>query len=1093
MIKISLWSTSPYIDLPYHWIGWIGWAILALCIIWVVRREILKKEPTQKNTRQIYLILYFVAMVSSFFIGLELPGGGMLPLPNVPREVSAPYVMVFSAIPWVLASGFLSPVLAAILALISGVISAFWGTHSLFTPLENVVISLMVSAALRQNYRTAFYKILRHPLGATLFVAIVSAPIYLYSTFFATNGLLAAKLDYAFTQSWSLVIVNGLELIIAGLLLEIFQITKSKYWVQYKTFQPSPSESGLQARMLYATLPLILILLISLAIADWTVAGNAAKKMVKNQLSTSANAAAENLPYFMETGQSLTLDLATSNLSSIDNAQLPLFLQNKILSVPYFRDLFVFDKGGFPVTGYPSTGEDQLQLTDEERAGIQLALNGVLVQNYLVPAKTGENSAQVTFIAAIPDEYGMANGVLLARTDLATNFFSQPAFAALGNIKTSGGEGVILDSQNRILYSTNSGTVLSTYSGVIPQTTGYYDETSSTGTRRLLYAVITSQDNWKVLLSLPATAAQETAFQIAIPLLALSLAVSIIVYFLLRLLMNKIAHSLISLADQADEIARGGLDMQIETPGVDEIGKLGSAFEQMRVSLKDRLDELDHLLKVSQGVASNLTMQGAARHILDATLVNGACSSRLVLRKESSDEEAWEIGEVFSTGSCAKDYEALDEVMVDLLREEKITIIPSKARIKSMGIPRGEKIPAAVAGIAIRDKKRVYGILWIAYEQTHRFQDSETRYLNTIAGEAVLAISNSSLYQQAEIGKKRLENVLASTTEPVLLFGEAQEIILANPAALAVPGLIGAGKDASLGEQLITSEVLSKFLKANLNSTEKPSELTLENGRTYNVSISTADIDPKRVGTVCVLQDISEYKALDKMKSEFVETVSHDLRSPLSLVKGYSTMLQMVGELNDQQKDYTGKIEKGLDTMNQMVDNLLDLGRIEAGIELQIETIKPYDLLDQVMSMLQPQATQKKMQLALIAPNTQEIEIEADRALLQQALFNLLDNAVKYSPLNSQVNLRLVDLGESVVFAIEDHGVGIAPLDLPYVFERFHKTGRKDGRNPKGTGLGLTIVKSIAERHKGRTWVESILGKGSTFSIEIPKHQSGKK
>ncbi len=154
--------------------------------------------------------------------------------------------------------------------------------------------------------------------------------------------------------------------------------------------------------------------------------------------------------------------------------------------------------------------------------------------------------------------------------------------------------------------------------------------------------------------------------------------------------MNKIAHSLISLADQADEIARGGLDMQIETPGVDEIGKLGSAFEQMRVSLKDRLDELDHLLKVSQGVASNLTMQGAARHILDATLVNGACSSRLVLRKESSDEDAWEIGEVFSAGACAKDYEALDEVMVDLLREEKITIVLQGENQKHGNSPRRE-------------------------------------------------------------------------------------------------------------------------------------------------------------------------------------------------------------------------------------------------------------------------------------------------------------------------------------------------------------------------------------------------------------------
>ncbi len=1093
MIKIGLWGALPFVDLPYHWIGWLGWILLAMTIGWSVRREIIKNESLPPYSRLIYVILFLLTLATSFFVGFALPGGEMLPLPNVPREISVPLVMVLSVIPWMLAGGLLNSVLAASLALVSGIISAFWSTHSLFTPLENMAIALMVSVALRQNYRTTFYRLLRHPIGAAVFVAAISTPIYLFSTFFATNGLLATKLDYAFTQSWSLVIVNGIELVIAGALLEIFKVIKSRFWIQLKVLRPSPAEVGLQARMFSSTLPLILILLITLTVADWTVAGNAAKKMVKNQLSTSADAAAENLPYFIEAGQSLALDLASSNLSSIETSQLASFLQNKILAVPYFRDLFVFDKGGHPVTGYPSNTIDQLQLTEEERAGIQLALNGVSMQNYLVPARTGTDSAQLTFIAAIPDEYGMANGVLLARTDLSTNFFMQPALAALERVKTRGGQGVILDSQNRILYSTESGSVLSTYSGVIPDATGYYDETSATGTRRLLYAVITSQNNWKVLLSLPATAAQEIALQIAIPLLAMSLAVAVIAYLLLRLLMNRIAHSLISLADQADEISRGELDLQIETSGVDEIGKLGSAFEQMRVSLKERLDELDHLLKVSQGVASNLTMEGAARHILNATLVNGACSSRLILRRESTDEESWQIGEIFSAGTCANEYDSLDEVMVELLREEKITIIPSKGRIKSMGIPRNEKIPSAIAGIAIRDEHTIYGVLWIAYEETHRFQDSETRYLNTIAGEAVLAISNSSLYRQAEIGKKRLENVLASTPEPVLLFGEDQLIILANPAALEIPGLIGNAKGSSGGERQITSELLSNFLKENKKRTEKNSELTLENGRTYYVNVSTADIDQKRIGTVCVLQDITEFRALDKMKSEFVQTVSHDLRSPLSLVKGYSTMLQMVGELNDQQKAYTGKIEKGLDTMNQMVDNLLDLSRIEAGIELQIETIKPYDLLEQVMAMLQPQATQKKIQLWITAVDAENIEIEADGALLQQALFNLLDNAVKYSPLNGQVYLRLVDNGESVIFAIQDHGMGIAPLDLPYVFERFHKSGRKDGHTRQGTGLGLTIVKSIAERHKGKTWVESILGKGSTFYIEIPKRQSRKK
>jgi len=270
MIKIGLWGTMPYIDLPYHWLGWLGWVLLALPLFLILRRSVIRGQNTHAPSIPIFLVLLIATIITNLFGGFQIPGGQMLPLPNVPREVSAPLVMVFSALPWILASGFLNPVMAAVLALVGGIISALWGTHSLFTPLETTAVSLMISAALRQDYRTLSYKLLRHPLGATLFVAVASTPIYLYTTFFATNGALSARLDYAFTQSWNMVIVNGMELIIAGALIELFLVNRTKLWIQFKTLNPSPSESGLQSRMLYNTLPLMLVLLIALAVQTGT-------------------------------------------------------------------------------------------------------------------------------------------------------------------------------------------------------------------------------------------------------------------------------------------------------------------------------------------------------------------------------------------------------------------------------------------------------------------------------------------------------------------------------------------------------------------------------------------------------------------------------------------------------------------------------------------------------------------------------------------------------------------------------------------------------------------------------------------------------
>jgi signal transduction histidine kinase len=287
----------------------------------------------------------------------------------------------------------------------------------------------------------------------------------------------------------------------------------------------------------------------------------------------------------------------------------------------------------------------------------------------------------------------------------------------------------------------------------------------------------------------------------------------------------------------------------------------------------------------------------------------------------------------------------------------------------------------------------------------------------------------------------------------------------------------------------MNSNAIKTLLSESQKKEQFSKEVTLENGHIYLASLSPVEVEDKKAGRVCVLHDVTEYKALEKMKSDFVATVSHDLQTPLSQLKGYASMLPMLGEMNDQQKEFNTKIVQSAEKMNHMVDNLLDLGRIEAGIELKTEPLSPLELLDQVIDQLQPQATQRKIQMMKKLTSAQDLEIEADRGLLQQALINLLDNAIKYSHLNGQINLGVQSKEHSVVFDIQDYGPGIAPLDKPTVFDGVQKNSRKDGQNNKNSGLGLAIVKSIALRHHGKVWVESELGKGSTFYLEIPISQ----
>ena len=1086
MIHFILLSTAPYINLPFDLLGWIGWFVMAALLLWSMQKE--KLNLQKPHFWSIAILLLAFGVITALVFGVDLPWGKTLPLPNVPQESNAPEILVFAALPIMLAAGMLGSWPAVFIGFISGVVSAFWNTHSVFTPLEMSILAYLLSLALRQNYRTLFYRVIRRPFGAALLIALFSTPLYLVSTFFSTNGSVAARLDYCFTQSWMLVVTNGIQLILAGLLCELFLVQKSSLWVQIKALEPSPSESGLQARVLSTTLPMALILMITLSVADWAVAGQAARSMVKNQLQNAADSASQNIPYIIETGQSLVSDIIASGIPLEDQEKSRLYLQEKIRSAPFFEQLYLFDLTGAPLTGYPLTSSDQLFMSAEEQAAVTLALNGVQIQSYTVPPANGTGSVQISFLAAIPDEYGLPKGVLLARTNLDENLFSQPTVQAFTTLKNQGGEGILLDAENTILFDTNPSQVMTTYSGSVPSTASFYDEASGTGTRRLVFAEPITEKNWMILVNLPASTTQDLALQIAIPLLILSLVFAIAAYFLLRYLMQTVTFSLVKLANQATSIAQGSLDTSIQPKGVDEVGRLSSAFEQMRISLKSRLQELDRLLDVSQSVAANLSIEGSSEHILKAALSYGASSARIVIftHPENGLESSTEV---YAAGPRTEDYIEMDKILLDFLRTEKVLVIPSRTRLKRMGIAKGGNVPNEMLGAALRDGETYLGILWIGYAEPHRFLEDEIHFFNTLANQVLVAVSNSSLYLKAELGKRRLESVLASTPDPVFLVDQEGNLLMQNQAANDLDGVFIAGENNLFGAKKVGSSVLKSLLAESRKNEALSREVTLENERTYLASLTPVEVEDKKAGKVCVLRDVTDYKALEKMKSDFVTTVSHDLQSPLIQLKGYASMLSFVGVLNEQQKEFNDKTIESAENMIRMVDNLLNLGRIESGLELKIEKIAPLELLDKVTDQLKPQITQRKVQIMKKLTSAQELVIEADHDLLQQALINLLDNAIKYSHLGGQINLGVQENEKSVIFEIQDYGPGIAPLDVPNIFSGVQKGNRKEGQGNRNSGLGLAIVKSIAQRHHGKVWLESELGKGSTFYLEVPIQQ----
>jgi transcriptional regulator with GAF, ATPase, and Fis domain len=247
------------------------------------------------------------------------------------------------------------------------------------------------------------------------------------------------------------------------------------------------------------------------------------------------------------------------------------------------------------------------------------------------------------------------------------------------------------------------------------------------------------------------------------------------------------------------------------------------ALEQMRVSLKSRLEELDTLLNVSRGLHP-VDPRVSFRYLLKALLSYGADAASLVsIKHPSSNLE--EDYFVFHSGESAEPYAYLDKILIDPLREEKVLIIPSKARIKRMGLPKGAPLPSALAAIAIHNGKDLTGCLWVVYEQPHRFLEPEVRFLNTLAGQAVMAVNNSSLYLKAEVGKRRLESVLSSPPEPVLVVNDNGRLMIANQAAKQMEEMIQMNDTAEDADGEIISEGLKQFLTSAGTKENKVDEL----------------------------------------------------------------------------------------------------------------------------------------------------------------------------------------------------------------------------------------------------------------------------
>jgi two-component system, OmpR family, phosphate regulon sensor histidine kinase PhoR len=248
-------------------------------------------------------------------------------------------------------------------------------------------------------------------------------------------------------------------------------------------------------------------------------------------------------------------------------------------------------------------------------------------------------------------------------------------------------------------------------------------------------------------------------------------------------------------------------------------------------------------------------------------------------------------------------------------------------------------------------------------------------------------------------------------------------------------------------------------------------------------------------GAWIVIRDVSELRRLQRIRTEFVDNLAHELRAPLTNVRLLAETLAMdadAAQLSPRVRDSISRIEAETDHLAAMVSELLDLARIEQGeVPMQREPVDLAGLAASVASRLQPFADRQAVRIVTqLPPTAGERTVIGDAERLEQLLFNLVHNAIKFSPADTEVIVRLASAHDqaSVVVEVEDHGPGIPKRDLDRIFERFYKVDRARTRGGQGgTGLGLAIARHIAEAHDGRVWVQSTEGDGATFFVSLPR------
>jgi two-component system phosphate regulon sensor histidine kinase PhoR len=412
----------------------------------------------------------------------------------------------------------------------------------------------------------------------------------------------------------------------------------------------------------------------------------------------------------------------------------------------------------------------------------------------------------------------------------------------------------------------------------------------------------------------------------------------------------------------------------------------------------------------------------------------------------------------------------------------------------------------AVTALIIWQK---WAALWSQIEQlvsqVARGEPPSTFLINGGAGPHRIGLALETIFAHRQELERQIagresgtQTILGAMQDGLLVVDARSRIVLMNrpfeklfelrDPAVGVP-LIEAVRHATLDELIVETLRTGEVMR---------SELSVADSRTHSerhIEVSAVPIkkaDDEMSGAVVLFHDITELKQLDQIRREFVANVSHELRTPLSILRGYIEVLLDEPETSREELARILSImERHSKRLQRLVDDLLSLAQLESSrATLELSDVRVDELFNNVIRDWKEKLAAKNLKVIVDLP-PEALTLRADGTRLEEVLYNLLDNAVKFSRENGQIHLRATSRGSDMVLSVADTGLGIGKEHLPRIFERFYRADKARSRELGGTGLGLAIVKHIAQLHGGRVEAESELERGTTIRVVLPLRSAG--